>query len=265
MILGKKIQKTKPLAGKRILITRAQDQSAELISILEKAGAEPVVFSTIRTVPTHDWAECDKAIEKVRRWDGFIFTSANAVRYFIERLRSLVPDYRAVMLQQPIYAVGSATGKALSAYGLSAICFDSVHNAGELADAVSKHSRFGQQFLFPSGQLANETIEHWLSHAGISVHRIVVYETEAADTEELEIITLALQERQIDMITFFSPSSFTNFVKVISKTTLDGCRIAAIGSTTAKAITDSGLHVDVIPPKPTAEQLVESIEKFYES
>ena len=77
----------KPLFGKRILVTRAREQASALARRLEAAGAEVVEFPAIRIVPPESWAPLDAAIARLREYRWVIFTSANGVRFFWERLR----------------------------------------------------------------------------------------------------------------------------------------------------------------------------------
>ena len=87
---------TRPLFGKRILVTRAQEQARELSALLAEQGAEPVECPTIRLVPPESWRELDEAIAELRRYHWVIFTSVNGVRPFMERLRQRGQDARAL-------------------------------------------------------------------------------------------------------------------------------------------------------------------------
>ena len=78
---------TKPLFGKRILVTRAREQASSFAQILEAAGAEIVEFPTITIVPPESWEPLDAAISRLREYRWVIFTSANGVRFFWERLQ----------------------------------------------------------------------------------------------------------------------------------------------------------------------------------
>jgi len=75
-----------PLAGKRIVVTRAQGQAGELSAKLCRLGAEVVEFATIEILPALDYRPLDDAIAKIASYDWLIFTSVNGVRFFLERL-----------------------------------------------------------------------------------------------------------------------------------------------------------------------------------
>lgn len=235
-----------------------------MINRLEQSGAQPILFSTINIVPTRDWTDCDEAIAALSKWNGFIFTSANSVRCFMDRLSSKISSYRDILRKRCIYVVGQSTQEALAAYGICSICFDTVQDAESLVHALSKKLKAKGQYLFLSGILTEDTIEKKLALKGITVRRVVVYKTEFILPENTLTVRHAFQTNQIDMVTFFSPSSITNFIRIIPLSLLKNCKIAVIGNTTAHAASIVGLSVDLIPPRPTADELVASIEKYYE-
>ncbi len=78
---------SKPLAGKKVLITRARNQSIEFASSLKTLGAEVIEFPTIDILPPLSWKGLDQAIQKINAYDWLIFTSVNGVRFFSERLK----------------------------------------------------------------------------------------------------------------------------------------------------------------------------------
>ncbi|MFQ5354599.1 MAG: uroporphyrinogen-III C-methyltransferase, partial [Thermodesulfobacteriota bacterium] len=85
---------TKPLFGRTIVVTRAEEQAGEFTGVLEKHGAIPVGFPTIKTGPPPSWKPIDRGIKRLSTYDWAIFTSVNGVRYFFERLTKLGYDLR---------------------------------------------------------------------------------------------------------------------------------------------------------------------------
>lgn len=103
---------TKPLFGKRILVTRARAQASGFAELLEANGAEVIQFPTIEV----------QSIENVdipssKGYDWVIFTSVNAVEIFYERLRESGKDARAFGTSK-ICAVGPKTVEALNHIGI---------------------------------------------------------------------------------------------------------------------------------------------------
>src|SRR5512140_1184060 len=85
---------SKPLFGKRVLVTRSRDQASVFAEMLIDRGATTIEFPTIDVVPPASWEELDQAIGEIESFNWLILTSANAVRFFMERLRSLGRDIR---------------------------------------------------------------------------------------------------------------------------------------------------------------------------
>src|SRR5947199_8328222 len=81
--------KMRPLEGRRILNTRTHEQAGMFSLQLSAFGAIPVEFPTIRVVAPKDWESLDNSLKRLCQGDWYhwlVFTSANGVRIFFERL-----------------------------------------------------------------------------------------------------------------------------------------------------------------------------------
>jgi uroporphyrinogen III methyltransferase/synthase len=76
----------RPLFGRRIVVTRSQEQADELVDMLEERGAEPIAAPTIRIAAPEDEAPLEAAIARAASFDWIVFASANAVDSFMSRL-----------------------------------------------------------------------------------------------------------------------------------------------------------------------------------
>src|SRR4051812_36937376 len=96
------------LAGKRIVATRAEGQTAHFVEMLKEAGAVPIIFPTIEIVPLDDYRELDAALQRLPSYDWVIFTSVNGVRNVFARMQTLgiSPD---VLKQCQVAAIGPST------------------------------------------------------------------------------------------------------------------------------------------------------------
>src|SRR5258708_40354855 len=106
-----------PLAGKRIVATRAEGQTAEFLALLRKIGATPIIFPTIQIVPLEDYSELDRALDHVSDYEWIIFTSINGVRSVFDRLRVIgrsPTDLNACK----VAAIGPATEATLRQSGV---------------------------------------------------------------------------------------------------------------------------------------------------
>src|SRR4030042_6910789 len=108
----------KSLAGKRILITRAREQSGDFAAQLKKRGAEVIEFPTIEMVPPLRWGEVDRAMDRLKSYDWIIFTSANGVNFFWQRVKE-----RGKRLRLPsslrVCAIGPATANQIKGKKIS--------------------------------------------------------------------------------------------------------------------------------------------------
>ncbi len=100
-----------PLFGQRIVVTRAEEQSGDFSTRLRSLGADVVTLPVIAIRPAADYGPLDDAIARLETYDWLLFTSANGVRCFLERLDASTRDLRA--LRAKICAIGPATAHAL--------------------------------------------------------------------------------------------------------------------------------------------------------
>src|ERR1041384_5818549 len=99
------------LPDKTIVITRAASQSANLRNRLEDLGARVIECPTIQIVPPKSWKPVDDVIRRIHTYQWLLFTSANAVEQFMDRMGERRPAI-------PIAVVGSATAAKLAQWRL---------------------------------------------------------------------------------------------------------------------------------------------------
>ncbi len=243
----------RPLLGKRIMVTRTREQASELVTLLEEQGADCVEFSTISLQPPPSWQPLDSAVDALAGFDWLLFTSINAIRFFFKRLDERQLDARA-LAGVKIAAVGAATAQELSHYGLKANLIPEREFTGEgLAQALIAKGHGHGHFLLPRALKANEALAGLLTQAGGQVTIAPVYQNVRPQGRE-EDLRQELKAPAIDLVTFTSSSTFTNFLHMLNpkddqelRQLLAGVRLAAIGPVTAKTIQAAGLEVDVQP------------------
>jgi len=256
----------RPLFGKRILVTRSREQASELVQILEDLGAACLEGATIALEEPEDWAPLDQALARIADYHWLLFTSPNAVAFFFRRLAGLGGDSRR--LQGPrIAAVGTATAASLLSQGIRADLLPEKFTAEGLAEALLSQGVQGRKILLPRALKARDVLPQSLQQAGAEVDIVPVYRNVrpamAADIRQ------ALEEKQIDLITFTSSSTVTNFIDLLGLGTkelaslLAGVKIAAIGPITAATAAKAGLTVDIQPAIHTIPGLVEAIATYF--
>lgn len=257
----------RPLAGKRVVVTRAAEQAEELVAALESLGAEIVFLPTVAFVEAQDLAPLDLAVLDLDKFDWVIFTSRNAVKFLVQRFPALniPPKQRTHLLLTPKVAViGPSThDEALCAGFLpdyEAAEFRGEILAGELLEKVQ-----GKRILLPRSNLANSTLPQILREAGAEVVEVNAYRTIVPTLDEKQLE--AIRQGAVDVITFFSPSSYRHLADEIGVDTLhrQSSKIvfATIGPTTSEALRRDGLEVAIEAPSASAEELWEAIIAYF--
>jgi uroporphyrinogen III methyltransferase/synthase len=255
----------KPLFGKRIVVTRSRDQASVFAEMLIDRGASPIEFPSIDVVPPASWAELDSALDVVETYQWVIFTSANAVRFFFERLRSRGTDLR-VLKGVNICAVGPKTAEALEHHGLKADLIPAEFKAEGVLAALGGVQVKGRRFLIPRAKVARELIPEKLRELGAEVTVATAYENvrPAADVERVKKL---FTEKKIAAVTFTSSSTVNNFVEMLGqkeyKTLINGVAVACIGPVTARTAEEYGMKIDVMPKEYTIPALVEAMVEFF--
>ncbi len=253
-----------PLLGKTILVTRAREQAADFIKLLEQLGAAVIVFPTIQIVAPKSWDSCDKAIDNIEAYEAIILTSANAVEKFFSRMQQVRSSALQLTAEKTIYAVGEKTRHAAEKYNVPVARMPDVYDSKHLAVALSRSDVAGKRFLFPKGNLAGEAVTFALQEHNAIVDEVIVYETVLPSSADAETIERKLGEKGIDLITFFSPSSIANFLAMIPLELMNDRIVAVIGSTTAASARNLSLPVHIVAEHATSANLVASIVRYYE-
>ncbi len=264
-----KTARTGALAGKRILITRPRAQARAIIRRLTSLGAVPVVFPTIEIAGPEDlssWPKppglgnLDRAIKSLSSYAWVIFTSANGVAYFWRRLKALGKD-RLVFTGIRVAAIGPATRRALRQRGVQPDFMPDEFVAEAIPPGLGDVR--GQRILLPRADIARPALFHELEKAGAIPQEIAVYRTLPANPSQDELAEL---ERGIDVATFTSSSTVSNFINILGERAaglLKGAVIACIGPVTAETAHSLGLTVDVVATKYTADGLVDALVEYY--
>lgn len=261
---------SRPLFGKRVLVTRPRDQAAELVRRLEAMGAEAIEAPMIRIEPPEDYGPLDDACMRVGEFNWIVFSSANAVDAFIERLLHTPRDLRALRDAQ-LCAVGPATSDRLARFGLKVDLVPAEHRAEGVVRAISAHRDLrGLRVLLPRADIGRELIGDELRRQGAEVTEVVAYRTVIAEPEregEPDIYRMLL-ERRIEVVTFTSASAVRNFVRVLgaepAADLLRATIVASIGPVTAEAAALANIETSIMPTEHTVPALVDAIVKYFE-
>jgi uroporphyrinogen-III synthase len=249
-----------PLAGKRVVVTRAAEQSAELTARLQEYGAEVIHLPAIAFAPPDDTAPLDAAIERLASFDWLLFTSQNAVRFFTGRCAELRSGWKAEVARLRVAAVGPATQEAAQQAGWKVDFVASRFHGVALAEEMGDRLR-GQQILLPRSDRASAELPEQLMRIGAAVTEVVAYRTEPVVAGQPGAV--AEQIRSADVVTLASPSAFHALAEAVGLDALHEVSrrvaLAAIGPVTAAAIREAGLPVTIAAAEHTAAGLADSI------
>lgn len=255
----------KPLFGRRIVVTRAREQASSFAERLARAGADVIEFPTIETVPPQSWASLDKELARLDIYNWVIFTSANGVKYFVDRLKEIGSDIRALKGIK-IQAIGPKTAEAVESMGVRVDSVPSEYRAEAVVISLGADGVAGKNILIPRAKVARDVLPGELRKMGANVVIADAYETIKPDAKRDEMKKL-FEEGRVDVVTFTSSSTVSNFVEMFGKEEtlklMNGVKVASIGPITSDTARKFGLNPVIEPSDYTTEALARAIERFY--
>lgn len=256
-----------PLAGKRIVVTRAHHQAAPLARALEALGATVISIPTIEIRPPQSFQPLDKALAKIQKYDWLILTSANGVHALSKRLeKAALPP--SALRHLSVAAIGPATRDELTALGIKVRCTPERYIAEAVVGELRDHIK-GKQVLLVRAKVARDVIPRELRNAGAEVEVVEAYETIVPANSAQRLVEHLNEGRlQADVITFTSSSTVSNFAALLPpgaspKKILEGVLVASIGPVTSATLADLGLKADIEASDFTTGGLVESLRRHF--
>ncbi len=257
----------RPLFGKRILVTRAREQAGQFLSLLSDWGAECVEFPTIEILPSLNREGLDKAVENLEGYDWIIFTSVNGVEYFFKSLYGLEKDVRSLNGIK-IGVIGPKTAQAVWARGIRADLVPDEYRAEAVLEEFKKLGTRDLTVLLPRSAGARDVLPEGLREMGFLVDVVEAYMTNIPERVTRDVKAM-LMEGDLDMVTFTSSSTVTNFISLFReegdqlKGWMEKVDVACIGPITAGTAEECGLKVSVVPEVYTIDAFTEAIVKYY--
>jgi uroporphyrinogen III methyltransferase / synthase len=191
----------RPLFGKRVLVTRPRQQSSEMVHRLIDLGAMPYVLPTVEIREPADWTPVDQAIKSLRQYDWLVFTSANGVTAFLDRIAKLGLDLRTLGNVR-IAAIGPKTTDVLRGYHLQPDLVPAKYQSEDLAAALLTALQPGQRVLLARADRGRDVLREQLASHG-TVEQIAVYSQVDAVEFDNEVMN-ALRRGEIEFVTLTS-------------------------------------------------------------
>ncbi|HEY3579096.1 MAG TPA: uroporphyrinogen-III synthase [Pyrinomonadaceae bacterium] len=265
-------EQSKPLAGRTVVVTRAAAQAAEFVKELENYGAKVIVCPTIEIAEPESYERLDEAIDHLYGYDWLIFTSANAIEFFLRRL-----NYRGVKAEDldeiKVCAIGQASADKLRDAHVHVDVIPAHAKAEGVFAALSEfvggnENLGGLNILLPRAAVGRDYLPKALEDAGARVDVVTAYRTVVPEDLDRGRLS-AMLAGSADCIAFTSSSTVKNLALLfdthdLSKI-LSGVAIACIGDITAATAGEYGLKVLIQPAQSTAKDLAKAIAEHYSS
>jgi uroporphyrinogen III methyltransferase/synthase len=235
---------TRPLFGRRIVVTRAREQASELARLLEERGAQVVEFPTIEIVPPESWESLDRILGAVASYHWLIFTSVNGVEAFFGRL----PGDARFLAGVKIAAVGDTTAAALHARGITPDLVPEKFMSSALLPLLAADQQ-GVRTAVIRAEEGRDELPDELRRRGGHVDLGVAYRTRAVAGDPAAVA-------HADAITFTSASTVDNFFNLASA---PNAKLASIGPMTSEALRRHGREPDVEAASASVQALCEAV------
>lgn len=263
---------SRPLLGRRILVTRPRHQASAMVARLEELGAVVSLLPTVEIREPDDWSPVDRALAQLSSYQWLAFTSANGVEAFVRRLRHTGRDLRALGSVR-LAVIGPATADALRRYHLEPDLIPSPYDSESLASALLPHVA-GQRVLLARADRGRDVLREHLSKVA-EVEQIAVYsQVDAIDANDEALQTL--RRGEIDFITLTSSNIARSLLRPLTQPSpppggegwgegvaeriyLGAVRLVSISPITSAAIRELGLPVAAEAREYTAEGVVQAI------
>ena len=260
---------TSPLFGKRVLVTRTRQQASALSLLLAEHGAEPVELPVIAVEPLDSAAAplgiagtLGRALEDIAAYGWLVFTSANGVGLFFERLAARGLDARALGAVR-VAVIGPGTARALREHGISADYMPESYVAEALAEGLAPMLSAGERVLLPRAEGGRTVLVEALQRAGAVVDEVLLYR--ARPGEDVAERAREVFAEGVDAVTFASSSTVRGLVDALGGDVgaVNACAVACIGPVTADTARELGVRVDAVGEEYTIPGMVAALEGWF--
>jgi len=236
-----------------ILVSQPQPANdvSPYYTLAEKYGVK-VDFREFIQVEPVTYKDFRKEKVNIADHTAVIFTSRNAVDHFFRICQEAKIEMPAEM---KYFCISEQTANYLQKYIVlrKRKLFVGLRTAVDLFDVIKKHK--SEKFLYPCSDIRKDDIPEFMRANNYKFSEAVIYRTVASDLSDLTDV-------KYDCIAFFSPSGISSLFINFPDFVQDGTRIAAFGPTTAKAVVDAGLELDIEAPQPNAPSMTGAIEAY---
>ena len=255
----------KPLAGKRVVVTRALEQSQSLVAALRDAGAAPVLLPLLVFAPPDDLSELDDCLKHGTQFDWVFFTSQNALGAVQQRCLALGLPLNRAFAGVKIGGVGPATVDAVQAAGLTVTYLSEIHSGLGLVEVLAATVK-GKRIFLPRSDRANPEMAEILTLHGALVTSVIAYKT-VAPKLDFQHTQEKLFRSGTDAILFFSPSAAQTLRDLLGSDRFrelsQTVAFVAIGPVTEQALIKEGIGKVLVSADTTVAAVVTTLADYF--
>ena len=250
----------RPLRGRTILLTRPADRGAGLAGQLREWGAEVRRRPTIALEPVRS-AETAASLSRLAKYDWVVFTSANGVTFFHQRLDESEGGWPSP--RPRLACIGGATAAALTDRGAPPALVATDRRAEGLAELLVENLRPADRVLWVRPEEARPVLRDRLADAGMSVDAVPFYRNVPA--RGLTGLVREIAEGAFDAIVFTAPSTLSRLLDAAGNgqsrllEALSRSALVAIGPVTAGALEERGLNATAVAEEPSDSGIANAV------
>lgn len=255
-----------PIQGKKILITRPEEQARSFAEKLSSLGAEPINLPAIKISPaTENIPLLQEVILKLNQYDWLIFTSTNAVKYFMQNVPKADVLAKNGIKSVKIATVGLSTATFIEKeYHIKPDLIPNIYTAEVLNQDIGDVK--GLKILLPNADIARPELKNALQKKGAVIDEITLYHTQPNNISK-EVLEKVFEGRGVDVVTFTSSSAVKAMINLLENTNFDlnNYIITCIGPETAKTAEALGLNVAIIGNPHTTDGMISEMIKYFDN
>ena len=262
---------SRPLHGRRVLVTRSIPQSAGLLRRLSRVGADAVVFPCLAVAPPEDPGALDAALRRLDEVDGVVVSSPNGARALLDGLQKLELDARA-LAGRTVAAIGTGTADVLRDGGLRPDLLPERARSEGLVDEMRRHGVLDLRWLHFRAAEGRSLLGEAIEAAGGSYQLVLAYRSVRPEVPTLLLRSLAPPEEGgegFDAVFFASGKAARHFLETAGalrgedalREQLAASKVVALGPVTRDAVEALGIRVDAVADATTDEAAVEAIRR----
>ena len=257
---------SRPLFGKRIVVTRTRQQAGALSVKLRALGADVLEIPTIRIEPPTQLREFAELVKDAHTYEWIVFTSPNGVTAFFDWFYRLYSDARDIGGAR-IAAVGPATAARLREFRLKVDAQPETAVAEKLVEAIQHETSVENlKILVVRPEVTRDVLARELGKLGAIVDEAIAYRTvpdtggDAGANPDRPSALERFRREGADVITFASGSSVDNFL-ALQLPKPPGMLTASLGPITSLALRDAGWKVDIESPGADLDLFAQAIAR----